>query len=85
MLINITQPTNKAVFLPVKRPNRPIRQQGKIHNILLSPLSILLPTSLTVDEDYFLVLVHLTKNIATGETSQAITPFHLLDYFHFFD
>ena len=24
------------------------------------------------------------KNIATGETSQAITPFHFIDYFHFF-
>ena len=24
-------------------------------------------------------------NIATGETSQAITPFHFFDYFHFFD
>ena len=23
------------------------------------------------------------KNIATGETSQAITPFHFFDYFHF--
>ena len=26
-----------------------------------------------------------SKNIATGETSQAITPFHFFDYFHFFD
>ena len=25
------------------------------------------------------------ENIATGETSQAITPFHFSDYFHFFD
>ena len=24
------------------------------------------------------------KNIATGETSQAITPFHYFNYFHFF-
>ena len=24
------------------------------------------------------------ENIATGETSQAITPFHFFDYFHFF-
>ena len=29
--------------------------------------------------------VQYIKNIATGETSQAITPFHFFDYFHFFD
>ena len=27
----------------------------------------------------------IVKNIATGETSQAITIFHFFDHFHFFD
>ena len=37
-------------------------------------------------EDLILVqLTQLIQNIATGETSQAITPFHFFDYFHFFD
>ena len=27
----------------------------------------------------------MCKNIATGKTSQAITPFHFFDKFHFYD
>ena len=32
---------------------------------------------------HLMIMHHNIKNIATGETSQAITPFHFFDYFDF--
>ena len=42
-------------------------------------------TNFNIDNAENWVDLCLKINIATGETSQAITPFHFLDYFHFFD